>query len=149
MLGGGGANLKASEEGLVTVLPHDEDTDGADESLGQVQQDLDQEVERERPGDHLAVTDSLVGEGAGYWVFFIQHAHAVLSNLLTAEVTSLWVVVSGERHNQHWNDQADHAQDKVEELWRVEDKSEVMHFYLESFHKKSALCLQLSEFFLS
>lgn len=98
------------------MLPHDEGTDGTDECLGQVQHDLEQEVECERPGDHLTVADSLVGEGAGYWVSLIQCAHAVLPLLLTPEATGLWVVVSSERHNQHWNDQADCTQDKVQEL---------------------------------
>lgn len=89
LLGGRRADLKASEKDLVTVLPHDEGTGGTDERLDQVQHDLEQEVERECPGDHLTVADSLVGEGAGYGVIRIQCAHAVLSHLLTAEATGL------------------------------------------------------------
>lgn len=83
------------------MLPHDEGPDSADDRLDQVQHDLEQEVERERPGDHLAVADSLVGEGAGDRVTWVQSAHAVLSHLHTAEPAGLPVVVSGERHDQH------------------------------------------------
>lgn len=120
------------------MFPHDEGTDGTHECLGQVQHDLQQEVECERPGDHLAVAHSLVGEGAGYWVIFIliQCAHAVLSRLLTSEATGLCVVVSSERHSQHWNNQADCTQDEVQELSRAKDKSDVMHFYFESLDPK-------------
>lgn len=81
--------MKTGEKDLVAVLPHDEGTDGTDERLDQVQHNLEQEVERERPGDLLTVADSLVGEGAGYWVIMIQCAHAVLSQLLTVERTGL------------------------------------------------------------
>lgn len=98
------------------MLPHDEGTGGADERLGQVQHDLEQEVECECPSYHLTVADSLVGEGAGYWVILMQFAHAVLSHVLTAQATGLWVVVSSKRHDQHWNDQADCTQDEVQEL---------------------------------
>lgn len=90
LLGGGGrADLEASEKDLVTVLPHDEGTGGADERLGQVQHDLEQEVECECPSYRLTVADSLVGEGAGYWVILMQFAHAVLSHVLTAQATGL------------------------------------------------------------
>ena len=89
LCGGGRANLKTSKEDLVTVLPHDEGAHGTDECLGQVQYDLEQEVERECPGDHLTVTDCLVGKGAGYWVFLVQCAHAVFSDLHTAEAAGL------------------------------------------------------------
>lgn len=100
-LGGGGADLKAGEEHLVAVLPHDEGPDGTHHCLEQVENDLQQEVEGEGPGDHLAVTDSLIGEGASYWVLLIQSAHAVLARLLTPEAAGLRVMVSGEGNNQH------------------------------------------------
>lgn len=89
VLRGGRADLETSEEDLVTVLPHDEGTDGTDDCLGQVQHDLEQEVERECPGDHLTVADPLVGEGAGYWVVSIQPAHAVLFHLIAVEAAGL------------------------------------------------------------
>lgn len=89
LLGGGGANLKTSKEDLVPVLPHDEGASGTDKRLKQVQNDLEQEVEVERPGDRLTAGDLLVGEGAGYWIVFIQFAHAVFSHHLTVEAAGL------------------------------------------------------------
>lgn len=74
LAGWGRANLETSEKDLVTVLPHDEGTDGADQRLGQVQHNLDQEVECEGPSYHLTVADSLVGKSAGYWVVLMQFA---------------------------------------------------------------------------
>lgn len=120
LLGGGRADLEASEEHLVAVLPHDEGSHGTDERLSQVQNDLEQEVECERTCDHLTVADPLVDEGASYGVFIVQRARTVFSSLLTDEAAGLWVVVSSKRHDQHWNDQADCAQDEVQELWRAE-----------------------------
>ena len=105
------------------MLPHDEGADGTDQRLDHVQHDLEQEVERQCPGDHLTVVDSLVGEGAGDWILQVQFAHTVLSHLLTCEVTGLSVVVRGERHDQHRNDQADRTQDEVQELQRAQSKS--------------------------
>lgn len=116
LLGGGRANLKTSEKDLVTVLPHDEGADGTDECLGQVQHDLEQEVECEGPSYHLTVADSLVGKGASYRVILMQFANAILSHMLTAEATGLWVVMSSKRHDQHWNDQANCTQDEVQKL---------------------------------
>lgn len=142
LLCGGRTNLKAGEEDLVPVLPHDEGGDGAHESLEQVQYDLEQEVEGERPSDRLAAGDLLVGEGAGDWVVWLQSAHAVPSHLLTAEAAGLWVVVYSKGHDQHWNDQADGAQGKVEELERAEEKRHV-HIYVSVLHKLSS-CLVCS-----
>lgn len=105
------------------MLPHDEGADGTDQRLEHVQHDLEQEVERERPGDHLAVVDALVGEGAGYRVLQVQPAHAVLPHPLAREVTGLSVVVRGERHDQHRDDQADGTQDEVQQLQRAQNKS--------------------------
>ena len=89
MLGGGRADLKTSEEDLVTVLPQDEGTDGTDEGLGQVQHDLDQKVDCECPGDHITVTGPLEVERTGYWVIVIQFADAVFSQLFTAKAAGL------------------------------------------------------------
>lgn len=89
LLGKGRANLKAGEKHLVTVLPHDKGTGGTRQCLGQVQHDLEQEVDGECPGDRLTGVDSLVGEGACYGVILIQFAHAVRSQLLTAEAAGL------------------------------------------------------------
>lgn len=98
------------------MLPHDEGTDGADQGLGQVQHNLDQEVEREGPSYHLTVADSLVGKGARYGVVLMQFAYAVIFNRLTAQAAGLRVVVSSEGHDQHWDDQANRAQAEVKEL---------------------------------
>ena len=104
------------------MFPHDEGADGTDQRLEHVQHDLEQEVERERPGDHLTVVDSLVGEGAGYRVLQVQSAHTVLPHPLTCEVTGLSIVVRGERHDQHRDDQADRTQDEVQQLQRTQNK---------------------------
>lgn len=96
--------------------PHDEGAHCADERLDQVQQDLEQEVESECPRDGLTVTHPFVGEGASYGVVAILNAHAGLSLLLTGEAAGLRVVVSGECHRQHGNDQTGGAQEEVEEL---------------------------------
>ena len=132
MLSGGSGDLKPGEEHLVPVLPQDEGPDATDQRLGHVQDDLEQEVERERPADHVTAAGALVDEGACYRVISVQGAHAVLVHLLAAEATGLWVVVSSERYNQHGNDQADDTQDKVEELWRAEDENEVVHLTLKA-----------------
>lgn len=116
LLRGRRADLHAGEEDLVTVLPHDEGTDGADEPLNQVQYDLEQEVHGEGPRDLLAVADPVVGESASYGVAGVQCAHAGVSHRRTAHVTGLRVVVSSERHDRHRDDQANGAQDKVQEL---------------------------------
>lgn len=106
------------------MLPQDEGPDGADQRLGQVQHDLEQDEERERTGHRLAAADSLVGEGASDGVVRGQRAHAVLCQLLTAEAAVLGVVVAGEGHDQHRDHQADDAKDEVQELQRAENKSE-------------------------
>lgn len=113
---GGRANLKTCKEDLIAVLPHDEGTNGADKCLGQIEDDLDQEVECESTGDRLAVADSLISESASYWVVFIEPAGALVSLLLTDEAAVLRVVVCSECHDEHRDDQANHTQDKIEEL---------------------------------
>lgn len=67
-LGGGRTDLQAGEKDLVPVLPHDEGPDGTDQCLGQVEHNLDQEVQSEGPSDHLTVTDPLVHKDASYRV---------------------------------------------------------------------------------
>lgn len=125
---GGRADLQPSEKDLVPVLPHDEGPGGTDQSLGQVEHDLDQEVESEGPGDGLAVSHSLVGEGASYRVLLAKCANAVSSGGATAEATGLWVVVSGKRHHQHWKHQPDGTQDEVQNLQKREGLLEVGDF---------------------
>lgn len=102
------------------MLPHDKGTDGTDNGLGKVQHDLEQEVQRESPGNHFAVVDRFIGEGASDGVIWVQCAHAVFSLQLTVEVTGLRVVVSGKSHDQHRDDQANRTQDKVQELQTAE-----------------------------
>lgn len=126
--GRGRTDLQPGEKDLVAVLPHDEGPDGTDQSLGQVEHDLDQEVQSEGPSYRLAVSHPLVGEGASYGVLLVECANAVLSGGPTAEATGLWVVVSGERHHQHWNDQADGTQDKVQNLQRRDGSLEALIF---------------------
>lgn len=87
--GGGRTDLQPSEKDLVPVLPHDEGPDGTDQRLGQVEHDLDQEVQCEGPSDRLAVSHSLVGEGASYWILLAECADAVFSGRPTAEATGL------------------------------------------------------------
>lgn len=123
LLGVGRANLQAGEEDLIAVLPHDEGTDSADQGLDQIQHDLEQEVERESPGDDLTVLDPLIGEGASYGVVGVQGAHTVISLLVAREAAGLRVVVPGERRDQHRYDQANRAQDKVQELQREREKN--------------------------
>lgn len=89
LLGGGRADLKPREEDLVTMPPHDEGTHGTDQRLSQVEDDLDQEVQRKCPCNPLAVTDFLIDEGASDGVLLIQHAHAAPSFLLTGEAAGL------------------------------------------------------------
>lgn len=98
---GGRTDLQPSEKDLVPVLPHDEGPDGTDQRLGQVKHNLDQEVQGEGPSYHLAVSRSLVGEGASYGVLLAECANAVFPGRPTAEATGLCVVVSGERRDQH------------------------------------------------
>lgn len=116
--GGGRTDLQPSEKDLVPVLPHDKGPDGTDQGLGQVEHHLDQEVEGEGPGNGLAVAHSLVGEGASDGVLLAERANAVFPGGATAEAAGLGVVVSRERHHQHWHHQPDGAQDKVHNLQR-------------------------------
>ncbi|TNN57409.1 hypothetical protein EYF80_032378 [Liparis tanakae] len=106
LLGKGRANLKAGEKHLVTVLPHDKGTDGTRQCLGQVQHDLEQEVDGERPGDRLAGAHSLVGE-AQYGVS-LASSEGLMADMrkattVTANPNSSWsrATSSGKRQTLH------------------------------------------------
>lgn len=144
--GGGRTDLQPGEKDLVPVLPHNEGPDGTDQCLGQVEHDLDQEVQSEGPSYGLAVSHSLVGEGSSYRVLLAECANAVFSGGPTAEAAGLWVVVSGERHDQHWNDQPNGTQDKVQNLQRRDGLLEALFFPpVEMFG--SCCCLVISSAF--
>lgn len=148
LLGGRRADLQPREEDLIAMLPHDEGPHGTDQRLGQVQQDLNQEVERKGPGYRLAVTDVLIDEGSSDWVSLIQHARAVSLFLLTGEAAGQRVMVSGKRHDQHGDDQASGAQDEVQELSGAEKHCEVMNFNSESFDEgENIYLLHFSSFY--
>lgn len=94
-------DLQAGEKDLVPVFPHDEGPDGTDQRLGQVEHDLDQEVQSEGPSYHLAVADSLVVKGASYRVLLAECADTVLSRWPTTESAGLGVMVPSEGHDQN------------------------------------------------
>lgn len=125
----GRSDLQPSEKDLVPVLPHDEGPDGTDQCLGQVEHDLHQEVQGEGPRYGLAVSHSLVGEGASYGVLLAECAKAGSSGGPAAEAAGLGVVVPGKRHHQHWNHQPDGAQDEVQNLRKRDGLSEEGAFF--------------------
>lgn len=132
-LGGGGADLQAGEEHLVAVLPHDEGGDGADQRLGRVQHNLDQEVEGERPCSGLTVVHLLVGEEAGNGVVRLQFAPAALLHSHAGQAAGLRVVVAGKHCGQQRQDQADRAQDEVGDLQRRRGRGFTGGRYLPAF----------------
>lgn len=132
-LGGGGADLQAGEEHLVAVLPHDEGGDGADQRLGRVQHNLDQEVEGKRPCSGLTVVHLLVGEEAGDGVVRLQFAPAALLHSHAGQAAGLRVVVAGKHCGQQRQNQADRAQDEVGDLQRRRGRGFAGGRYLPAF----------------
>lgn len=129
-LGGGRTDLQAGEKHLVAVLPHDEGPDDADQRLGGVEHDLDQEVKSEGPRYGLAVFHALVGEGASYRVLLAERANTVPPRRPAAEPAGLRVMVPGKGHHQHRNDQPDGAQDKVQNLEGRDGKLKAFFIFL-------------------